>query len=363
MCPSSTSNSSPQRPDRSRAVALGLALRVLAFVAPGPALLLGAEALLRVTGEAWPTTSMLSAPSLVNHGLDYGIFEADPDPDVVYRHQPGWEGVMFGRQVSLNARGFRGPDVERARLPGRTRLVVLGDSVSFGPGLVAEQRFAARLTEEMEAAGRPAEVVDASVIGWGTRQQLAWLRARGLALKPDVVVVAYCLNDAGIASAVPRGGRPSALRRLHDFLQRRFKAYIVVKEAVDLGGIFAGQAASIDATYLGARRHVWERHRADLDDLAATCRKAGVPVVVVPLPFSQQMNPESPSPSVATLDLVRQWGEGADGVAVVDVLEPLRGLSINGPRPYLVGDPWHLSPAGHAATAAASASAVLRALD
>jgi hypothetical protein len=39
------------------------------------------------------------------------------------------------------------------------------------------------------------EIVNASVPGYSTFQELGWLKLHGLALEPDTVVLQLCLND------------------------------------------------------------------------------------------------------------------------------------------------------------------------
>ncbi|MEN8183555.1 MAG: SGNH/GDSL hydrolase family protein, partial [Myxococcota bacterium] len=86
---------------------------------------------------------------------------------------------------------------------GGLRVVVLGDSIGFGyctarellplPALFHE-RMEATLEQEA-ASGTPVEFLNLSVSGYGTEEEIALLEARGLAFDPDLVVVAYCLND------------------------------------------------------------------------------------------------------------------------------------------------------------------------
>jgi len=73
---------------------------------------------------------------------------------------------------------------------GPRRVLVLGDSVAFGMDVADGESWPERLA-------RPGlEVVNLAVPGFGTDQELLRLEREGLAYRPDVIVVGFCLaND------------------------------------------------------------------------------------------------------------------------------------------------------------------------
>ncbi len=97
----------------------------------------------------------------------------------------------FHFDVKQNALGFRGAEVPAEKAPGRLRVLMLGDSFTYGIGVADDQSFSARL----EALDPRFEVLNAGVNGYGTAQELLLLRDQGLALRPDVVVVVFFWND------------------------------------------------------------------------------------------------------------------------------------------------------------------------
>jgi lysophospholipase L1-like esterase len=99
----------------------------------------------------------------------------------------------FHFDVNHNALGFRGPEVEPEKTPGRLRVLVLGDSFTYGIGVADDESFSARLA----ALDPRFEVLNTGVNGYGTAQELLLLRDQGLALRPDVVVVMFFWNDVG----------------------------------------------------------------------------------------------------------------------------------------------------------------------
>jgi len=105
--------------------------------------------------------------------------------------RPGFRHTAPSRTIAVNGRGYRGREYGPARAPGALRVVMLGDSIAFGPGVDDRETFAHRL--DAPAEGR--EVVNLSVMGYGTDQELLKLQREGLAFGPDVVVLHFCLQN------------------------------------------------------------------------------------------------------------------------------------------------------------------------
>jgi class 3 adenylate cyclase len=100
---------------------------------------------------------------------------------------PPWE--------EFNRDGLRDRTRTREKPEGWRRIAILGDSVTLGAEIQAEEAFPRRLAARFRAEGRRVEVMNVALWGWSTRQQrIAWQRiARGY--RPDQAVLAVCLND------------------------------------------------------------------------------------------------------------------------------------------------------------------------
>jgi lysophospholipase L1-like esterase len=102
-----------------------------------------------------------------------------------------------GSDETVNAAGFRGPELALERTPGRLRVATLGDSSTFGFGVVWDDTYSARLVEELAARGIEAEVLDAGVVGYSVAQGVERYRRDVSPYRPDVVVAAFgAVNDA-----------------------------------------------------------------------------------------------------------------------------------------------------------------------
>jgi len=76
------------------------------------------------------------------------------------------------------------------------RILVLGDSVTFGPGVAQDQIFTSRLQRILtERTQRPIRVINTGVGGYNTVQENAFFKSQGLSLAPDMVILVYVTND------------------------------------------------------------------------------------------------------------------------------------------------------------------------
>jgi lysophospholipase L1-like esterase len=126
------------------------------------------------------------------------IFRASPYPALKYELTPGAAGRFADSDTKINSQGFRGP--EPSSVPSGQRVIILGDSIAFGNFVPWEDAVASQLQQRLHAVKRDVEVLNFGVGGYDTLQEVALLEIRGLKYRPDLIVVAYCLNDISIAS-------------------------------------------------------------------------------------------------------------------------------------------------------------------
>lgn len=110
----------------------------------------------------------------------------------------GYEGWFAGVPVAINRLGFRDPrEYSIEKPPGTFRILVLGDSVTFGHGATFETTYPFLLEQRLKA-WRPDvrwEVWNLGVPGYNTRQELAYLQEVGPRFQPDLVVIGFYPND------------------------------------------------------------------------------------------------------------------------------------------------------------------------
>ena len=120
------------------------------------------------------------------------------DPLRIQRLAPGYAGWFAGVPVKINQLGFR--DDREYRLdksPATFRILVLGDSVTFGHGSVYEHSYPYLLEQRLKAWRSDVDwqVWNAAVPGYNTSQELAHLLDVGPGFAPDLVVVGFFEND------------------------------------------------------------------------------------------------------------------------------------------------------------------------
>jgi hypothetical protein len=106
----------------------------------------------------------------------------------------------------LNTKGYRDTEHDTHKSPGTVRILILGDSLTFGSG-VADDDIYPRLLQRL--AGPHVEVISLAQNGWGTADELAALRRDGLVYSPDIVVVGVVTNDPSPPITEDQGQSPS----------------------------------------------------------------------------------------------------------------------------------------------------------
>ena len=101
-----------------------------------------------------------------------------------------------------NAQGYRDFERTATPAPGVRRLVLLGDSFAWGASIEFEDALPQRLERGLSRRRHQRwEVVNLALPGMNTVDQAAQLEPEALGYKPDVVVLAYVLNDSEDAVA------------------------------------------------------------------------------------------------------------------------------------------------------------------
>jgi hypothetical protein len=111
----------------------------------------------------------------------------------------------FQTSVAHDSRGYRSREVAAEKSDDRIRILVLGDSFTWGVGVENDETFSAVL----ERLDPRLEVINTGTNGYGTSQQLRLLEEEGLALDPDIVIVGSFWND--VANSYKRTPPASAL--------------------------------------------------------------------------------------------------------------------------------------------------------
>jgi lysophospholipase L1-like esterase len=95
----------------------------------------------------------------------------------------------------VNSRGWRDGEHNFQKPKGVFRIVVLGDSQTFGQIVAAQSVFSRVLEKNLQKKGANVEVINISYPGWGTDQQFQALKLEAIRYDPDLVIFHFVSND------------------------------------------------------------------------------------------------------------------------------------------------------------------------
>jgi lysophospholipase L1-like esterase len=105
--------------------------------------------------------------------------------------------LTWGHVVVNNHLAFREREFATPRTPGVFRIMVVGDSLTWGAGLALEERYTNRLEKSLNETqpGKIFEVLNFGLMGGPTTVERNVLSKYKDIVKPDLIVVGFCIND------------------------------------------------------------------------------------------------------------------------------------------------------------------------
>lgn len=225
-----------------------------------------------------------------------GMIQRAADPRLIYELRPQLEVYYEGARVTTNDQGFRGRPRPRARTARSFRIVGLGDSFMFGLGVADEQTYLARLEERLAAAlpFTSVETINLAVPGYNGVMEVQALKSKGLAYRPDLVIIEFVGNDLDLPNFIRRSRDVWSLRE--SFLlslvgerwgrlrspgrargRPRYDLVPAPEEGEDEDRHFLGDAARVPPQY--ADMVGLESYRAALRELSSLSERGGFRVV------------------------------------------------------------------------------------
>ncbi len=263
-------------------------------------------------------------------------------------NRPSAEDVAFGGRVFTDPRGFRVPSLDYRYSPhARREVLVLGDSVAFGPGVREEETFVGRI----RARHPETNVYNAACIGYSTRDYENVLHALLAqdSLHPSRVVLFFCLNDVSARSAVQldwtqRFRHIGVTEKINAALRDRSKLYLWLR----------GVTTHPADRYFMADYHLYtdeEKVHAALLPIARMAddlRRRDTAFTVVICPNEPQLKRGTAGDPFLPQKRVRAF-LASRGIQHVDAAGPfLAAAALRPPEDfYLPFDAMHFSSAGH----------------
>ena len=148
-------------------------------------------------------SGLLAGAELLARAAEPGPFSLwDKNPyqagdKIRYRHRPGFTGRFDGTWYSINSRGLRGPELPPRGSTGGRVVVALGDSCTFGKGVLERESWPRRLEARVGQRGNNGSVTVANlgINGLSSRDYPRWYAEAGRPLEPEIVVLGFNIND------------------------------------------------------------------------------------------------------------------------------------------------------------------------
>ena len=274
------------------------------------------------------------------------------DPVLVYELIPNATGTRHGVEVTINSSGFRDhefPGPDRTRSP---RILVLGDSVTWGWGVAMDDGFPQRLERALSrdagAEAAPPVVYNLGVEGYSTKQELRLLEQLGPQLEPDAVLLVYVLNDpderVGVLRFPADGGLGTYFSQVprSEVLATLARAWTRGTEWFRAGGNTPGPP---EEYHHRIHEQGKARTSAYFRRLAKWSQAEGVPVRIAIVPvFDFSARGPYPWASIHR-DVAHRAAK--HGLESIDLYDAFRGVSS---KPFAL-NPWHPNARGHAVIA------------
>lgn len=211
------------------------------------------------------------------------------NPEIGHRNRPNVDIELMGVNVKTESHGLR-DHKERTyeKAPGTYRIMVLGDSITFGWGASYEKTFSRLLEKSLNAnpplPGRTFEVLNTGVGNSNTSMEVEYYKTEGVKFNPDLVIMAWFINDAE-PTPQPVG----------NWLAYNSYAYVWLESAFDNVLRNTKARATYSEFYRGLYdegKPGWVKSQKGFEDLAAFCKEKNTPCRVLLIPELHSIGPK-----------------------------------------------------------------------
>ena len=294
-------------------------------------------------------------------------------------------------EYRINGLGLRDKEFSIKKQEGTYRILVLGDSFTEGYGVQASERFTSVLQEALKGEDGDYEVINAGVASYSPLLEYLYLKEKGLALDPDMVILFYdfgdlrddleyenitVFDDAGLPleCAPLKRVRAFSDNPVERFLVRHSRFYLYVENRVnkqlyklrkpDAGRSPSGDDAANFDRFVAFKENntdlidrLWTRSRGYLDLIDGLLKDSGVTFVLAIYPIAVEIDGMEwsegreeygfvvgrvyPEPEIA--GMVEKYAE-EKGIKFIN-LYPY--MAASGQKPLYFSFDGHFTPKGH----------------
>jgi lysophospholipase L1-like esterase len=248
------------------------------------------------------------------------------NPQLSFAHAPNRSAFLMGVPVSINSQGLRDREFSLEKPPGVYRVLMLGDSTTFGWGVrledTAAKQLEKKLNEHLPPGYNKAEVINAGVGNYDTVQEVTYYETIGWKYNPDLVVLVFFINDPEPVPVEKKG-----------FLIDR--SYLIAFATNRIDGLMRHAGVRPDwKTYYASLydddRPAFQACKKAIVSLAESTRSHGGKLLVAILPELHQINGDT-YPFKSAHQKIRDVA-ASENVQVVELID---GLKDHGPEETL----------------------------
>jgi len=118
--------------------------------------------------------------------------------ELVYELEPGF--LIRSVAAKISPQGMNDRYFSVTKPPHVYRIAIIGDSMSFGWKVKLEHSFPKVLEGFLNRDGMQCEVLNFSVPGYNTAQEMELIKEKVLRFAPDAVILFYCGNDVNMCN-------------------------------------------------------------------------------------------------------------------------------------------------------------------
>lgn len=232
--------------------------------------------------------------------------------------------VWFDKHANLNSLGHRDHEFSRTKPADTFRILVVGDSLTYGQGIEKLDDLYTEILEKrlnQEDGRKRFEVLNVSERGYNVQDYLDVMRDKGLTYDPDLIVIGFYINDIE-ASDRNRPEFRFLPYRVHWFFSRL--SFFYHYAYTGLNQLLVGRR------YLKYRLHYtnpesedWKRFTPLWKELLSLGQEKGIRTAVMILPLTSFLNDEHPF--ISAYDNVAALSK-ACGAEVLNIFPFLKGL-------------------------------------
>ncbi|HKI19314.1 MAG TPA: SGNH/GDSL hydrolase family protein [Isosphaeraceae bacterium] len=237
-----------------------------------------------------PSLELIGKPSGWVRFREPGLVHYLDDDFLQFELKPMVRRTLFGQPFLTNAFGMHDDPVTIEKPEGTLRIAVLGSSMDMGWGVRYQDTYINQLQEWLDAhaarkglsPARRFEVLNFAVAAYSPMQRLETLRRKVLAFHPDLVIYSATTLDTRLMEI----HLCEMLRKNVDLKYDFLREVTAVAEASnhDLRVDSEGEIINKKGLKSKLRPLYWGLYDTTLGAIAAECRTAGLPLVMVIIP-------------------------------------------------------------------------------